>query len=188
MNLKRIKFILKVFFFNLSLIYFLILIVDFLVKGNELTSDHLIINIKRFEKNSTYQGKVSPGYFHTIDGEIKKFKLSSGELGDIKVEKTNILTNQKIDYLFMGGSTTECMYVNEDKRFPFLINHSLPDSINIINLSKSGKNSHHSFLQLNTQLNDLEIRNLVLMHNVNDLIQLFIINLIRMEYLQEFLL
>ena len=95
MNLKRIKFFLKVFFINVTLIYFLILIADFLVKENKLTSDHLIINIKRFEKNSTYQGEVSPGYFHTIDGEIKNnFKLSSGELGDIKVEKTKFITQQ----------------------------------------------------------------------------------------------
>ena len=85
-------------------------------------------------------------------------------------------SNGEIDYLFFGGSTTECLYVKPQMRFPFIINKSLNDSILVVNLSKSGKNSNHSFIQLITQMNDIQINNLILMHNVNDLTQLLYSN------------
>jgi len=74
---------------------------------------------------------------------------------------------------FIGGSTTECMYVDEDKRFPALTGQLLETSnnkkINALNAGVSGNNSMHS---INTLLNKIIPTNpdiAVLMHNINDL-------------------
>lgn len=173
MTLKKIKSLIKILIVNALVLYIFSLIANQFLNEKNITSDNLIINIKRFDKNFLYKGEVSKEYLKNVDGNInKKFELATGELGNINVENISFNNTRKIDYLFMGGSTTECLYVSTQNRFPYLINKSLHDSILVINLSKSGKNSHQSFLQLNTQLNDLHINNLILMHNINDLTQL----------------
>lgn len=85
------------------------------------------------------------------------------------------ITHQPADKViaFIGGSTTECMYVDEDKRFPALTGQLLENSsnkkINALNAGVSGNNSMHS---INTLLNKIVPMNpdiAVLMHNINDL-------------------
>ncbi len=177
MNLKKIKAAVKLLVINISIIYALLLIINLIIIEDDLTEDHIIVNIKRYGKNKKYSGFIDDENLERIDGEVDRvFKVTTGELGDIKLEKAFNSSDSKIDYLFMGGSTTECLYVNPQMRFPYLINKSLDDSIHVVNLSKGGKHSHHSFLQLNTQLNENQINNLILMHNVNDLVHLLFFN------------
>lgn len=72
--------------------------------------------------------------------------------------------------VFVGGSTTECIEVNEYKRFPYLVGQLLPElNYKTINAGISGNSSQHS---LNLILNKIAIRQpqiIVLMHDINDL-------------------
>ncbi len=74
---------------------------------------------------------------------------------------------------FIGGSTTECMYVDEDKRFPALTGQLLEKSsskkINAINAGVSGSNSMHSINTLLNKIIPMKPDVAVLMHNINDL-------------------
>jgi len=71
---------------------------------------------------------------------------------------------------FLGGSTTECLYVREYNRFPVIVGKTL--CMKTVNCGRSGNNSIHS---LNLLLNVVLKRKpsvVVLMHNINDLIVL----------------
>lgn len=74
---------------------------------------------------------------------------------------------------FIGGSTTECMYVDEDKRFPALAGQLLEKTsskkINSINAGVSGNNSMHSINILLNKILPISPDIAVLMHNINDL-------------------
>lgn len=177
MNLKKIKAFLKLLAINILIIYSLLMIINLIISEDDLTEDHIIVNIKKYGINKNYSGVINVEDLEKIDGKVDSvFQITTGELGDIKLEGSFNSSLDNIDYLFMGGSTTECLYVKPQSRFPYLINKSLDDSIHVVNLSKAGKNSHHSFLQLNTQLNEAQINNLILMHNVNDLVHLLFFN------------
>ncbi len=176
MNLKRIKAFFKLIAINISIVYALLMITNLIISKDDITEEHIIVNVKKYGSNKNYSGVIDND-FHRRDGKVDSvFQITTGYLGDIKLERSFNSSSDKIDYLFMGGSTTACVYINPQMRFPFLINKSLDDSINVINLSKEGKHSHHSFLQLNTQLNETQINNLILMHNVNDLAHLLYFN------------
>lgn len=84
-----------------------------------------------------------------------------------------------LNIVFIGGSTTECMFVDEEYRFPYLTGRILEDTtkkkINSINAGVSGNTSQHSLINLIGKvfaLNNLDI--IVMMHNQNDLFTLFI--------------
>ena len=55
-------------------------------------------------------------------------------------------------FIFFGGSTTECIFVEESKRFPYLLTRILQRSdgtlINSLNAGVSGNHSMHSLLSL----------------------------------------
>lgn len=78
-----------------------------------------------------------------------------------------------VNIFFLGGSTTECMEVDEQNRFPYLAGDLLEKKsgmkINSFNSGVSGNNSLHS---LNIFLNKIVPMNpdiVVMMHNINDL-------------------
>ena len=175
--MKKIKKYIIIGFINLFVFYFFLLIINLWMEDEYKIDENLVVNVKSYEKNSSlslFVDKDNPDI--TLGGTNKlKHSIQTGKFGDILVE-TEENNYDKIDLLFMGGSTTECLIIPENKRFPFIINKSLNDSMHIVNLSKSGKNSRHSMLQLLTQLNDVEIKNLILLHNFNDLGQLLYSN------------
>ena len=175
--MKKIKKYIIIGFINLFVFYFFLLIINLWMEDEYKIDENLVVNVKSYEKNSSlslFVNKDNPDI--TLGGTNKlKHSIQTGKFGDILVE-TEENNYDKIDLLFMGGSTTECLIIPENKRFPFIINKSLNDSMHIVNLSKSGKNSRHSMLQLLTQLNDVEIKNLILLHNFNDLGQLLYSN------------
>jgi lysophospholipase L1-like esterase len=77
-----------------------------------------------------------------------------------------------ITILFLGGSTTETLYVPEKDRFPSVVERilrsKLIQTINVYNGGVSGNNSMHSLLALLAKGIPLEPNYAVLMHNIND--------------------
>ena len=78
-----------------------------------------------------------------------------------------------ITLAFLGASTTECRYVQEEKRFPYLtgvlLEKELGIKINILNAARSGNQSLHSLDILLNKVLPFNPQIAVMMHNLNDL-------------------
>ena len=85
------------------------------------------------------------------------------------------LVHAKPDFeiVFLGGSTTECMYVRPATRFPHLVGRLLEDrsglKINSINAGKSGNHTMHLVLNYLGKVAPRRPRFVVLMEAVNDI-------------------
>ena len=74
---------------------------------------------------------------------------------------------------FLGGSTTECIYVDEDQRFPYLTGRLIEQQtglkVNSYNAGRSGNNTLHCLNILLNKVVNLKPDVVVLMENINDL-------------------
>jgi GDSL-like Lipase/Acylhydrolase family len=75
--------------------------------------------------------------------------------------------------VFLGGSTTECMFVDQDHRFPYLVGKIMEEEtgkkINSYNGGMSGLNSLHAIDLLINKVIPLHPQVVVFMENINDL-------------------
>lgn len=102
--------------------------------------------------------------------ENKPFPFRTDQNGFI--QPSNVYENPDISIAFIGGSTTECMYVEEDKRFPYLVAKLLSESGKKVNSINSGVSGNDSLNSLNIYLNKIIPQQpdiAVMMHNINDL-------------------
>lgn len=78
-----------------------------------------------------------------------------------------------VDFLFLGGSTTECRYVEEESRFPYRVSQLIQDvsgrPVRTLNGGVPGNHSMHSLLNCLAKGLAGRPRHVVLMHAVNDL-------------------
>ena len=113
--------------------------------------------------NNNYMKDVES--LEQIDYEINIDKDGFIKTGN-KVE-----INPDIKVLFLGGSTTETLYVPEKNRFPSVVERNLrselTQTINILNGGVSGNNSMHSIFVLLAKGIALEPNYVVLMHNIS---------------------
>jgi lysophospholipase L1-like esterase len=76
--------------------------------------------------------------------------------------------------VFLGGSTTACIFVEEENRFPYLVGNLLEQmtgkKITSINGGVSGSNTLNSIDVLLNKVIPLKPDAVVMMHNINDLI------------------
>lgn len=74
---------------------------------------------------------------------------------------------------FLGGSTTECIYDDENNRFPYLAGHLLEEKtglkVNSYNAAKSGNDSLHTINILINKVVPLKPDIAITMENINDL-------------------
>jgi hypothetical protein len=89
-----------------------------------------------------------------------------------------IIPSKKYEYpditlLFLGASTTECRFVEEENRFPYLAGALLEKAFNIkVNSYNAARSGNHSLHSLNILLNKgfpLKPNIAIMMHNINDL-------------------
>jgi lysophospholipase L1-like esterase len=103
--------------------------------------------------------------------ENKKYWVHTDEEGFLIAPKTEIKEADKI--VFLGGSTTECLYVTEEKRFPLLAAKKLEEKTGSKVIAKSGGVSgNHSLHAINILINKVipqQPKAVVLMENINDL-------------------
>lgn len=75
--------------------------------------------------------------------------------------------------VFLGGSTTECRFLQEKTRFPYLVGRLIDEkcslSCNTYNGARAGNHSLHSLDLLLHKIVPLRPEFAVLMHNINDL-------------------
>ena len=89
------------------------------------------------------------------------------------IEPSRVHLNADLEIVFLGGSTTECLYVDEKTRFPHLagreLEKRLPAKVNGYNMGMSGNHSMHSNHILLAKVLPLQPDMVVLMHCINDL-------------------
>ena len=105
--------------------------------------------------------------------ENKNYRLRTDNEGYIIGDDDGLNDYKSVDAIFYGGSTTECLYVNESKRFPYLVQKTLNDSLKLnlkfLNAGVSGKSSIESSFDLLSRGIPLNPKFVFLMHNINDL-------------------
>jgi hypothetical protein len=84
--------------------------------------------------------------------------------------------NPDMSIVFLGGSTTECRYIAEDRRFPYLAGVLLEKKtglkINSYNAGRSGNHSLHSLDILLNKVLPIKPQIVFMLHNINDLVVL----------------
>ena len=87
------------------------------------------------------------------------------------------MTKPDLTLVFLGASTTACIYVEEESRFPYLVGKLLAQKtgkkITSINSGVGGNNSLHSLdILLNKIIPVRSPTSWCMMHNINDLVAL----------------
>ena len=131
-------------------------------------------SIKLKEFNPLYRDVLVPDadYVRKCDGlERKPFVLRVDRQGFIMPSR--IHDHPDLTLAFLGGSTTECTYVDEDSRFPYLVGRLLERQthlkVNSYNAGRSGINTLHCLNILLNKVVNLKPDIVVLMENINDL-------------------
>ena len=105
------------------------------------------------------------------DGEQKEFRIELDENGFICPAK--IYDAPDFTIAFLGGSTTECMLMDEESRLPHRAGRLLEAThgkVNSYNCGRAGANSIHSLNVLLNKVLPLEPDVITLMHAGNDLL------------------
>jgi hypothetical protein len=88
------------------------------------------------------------------------------------VMPSRVHADPQLTLVFLGGSTTECYWVDEERRFPPLAGRLLGDRlgkrVNALNAGVSGANTLHLLFVLLSKVIPLRPDVVVLMENVND--------------------
>lgn len=105
------------------------------------------------------------------DGTSRFYHFRTDKNGFI--EPSVVHKNPDKSIVFLGGSTTECFAVDEEKRFPYLVGRLLEEKTGLeINSINSGVMGNHSMHSIDILLNKIIPMNpdiAVMMHNTNDL-------------------
>jgi lysophospholipase L1-like esterase len=88
------------------------------------------------------------------------------------IEPSRVHAKPDLTIAFLGGSTTECMYVTAEARFPYLVGRILEQrlglKVNSLNGGRSGNNVMHDNVILTAKVLPLHADYVVLMSNIND--------------------
>jgi lysophospholipase L1-like esterase len=130
--------------------------------------------IKLREFNPLYRDVLSPNAdaMRMSDGLAQKpYVLRVDRQGFIMPAKVH--EHPDLTIVFLGGSTTECTYVDENLRFPYLAGRLLEQQthlkVNSYNAGRSGNNTLHCINVLMNKVVNLKPDVVVLMENINDL-------------------
>ena len=130
--------------------------------------------IKLREFNPLYRDVLVPNQeaMRISDGLVQKpYVLRVDRQGFIMPAK--IHDHPDLTIAFLGGSTTECAYVDEANRFPYLVGRLLERQthlkVNSYNAGRSGNNTLHCLNILLNKVVNLKPDIVVLMENINDL-------------------
>ncbi|MDN3513883.1 MAG: SGNH/GDSL hydrolase family protein [Candidatus Brocadia sp.] len=86
---------------------------------------------------------------------------------------SRIYNNPDLNIVFLGGSTTECAFVSEMNRFPYLVGRNIENEtglkVNSFNSGVGGNDSLHSIDILLNKVLPMKPNIVVMMHNVNDI-------------------
>lgn len=132
--------------------------------------------LREFSPNQDYYLTPSKNYVEASKNlERKPYRMRTDQNGFI-IGNQNIKSldeqNLKTDIIFFGGSTTECIYVEEFFRFPHyvsvIMSKKLGRSIVTLNAGFSGNHSMHSLINLIAKGLEKKPKFVILMNAAND--------------------
>jgi len=131
--------------------------------------EHAPDTLKQERPTRNYISHIAP---NTV--ERKYYPVRTDENGFIIGPTEHVHPDIKI--VFLGGSTTECLYMEEEERFPYrvgrLLETALKRKVNTYNGGVSANESMHSLNILMNKVLPMKPQMVVLMHNINDLVML----------------
>jgi hypothetical protein len=102
--------------------------------------------------------------------EKKMYTLKTDSFGFI-LPQINY-SDSDVKLVFLGGSTTECIFVTEEKRFPYLVGTILKSKINknviVYNSGVSGNHTYHAIDILINKIIPMHPKYVILMECIND--------------------
>ncbi|MGB0403677.1 MAG: SGNH/GDSL hydrolase family protein [Salibacteraceae bacterium] len=130
-------------------------------------------SIRMRERQPEFFQCITPNYEQLSNSDAlieKEYCLTTDSNGFI--QPSRIHSSPEISIVFLGGSTTECEFVSEKVRFPYLtgrlIESKLDKKTNSYNAACSGNNIMHSIDLLLHKVIPINPDIVVLMHAVND--------------------
>ncbi len=181
--MKRFGKYVVVVFVNLVLLIVMLKVIDIFFE--EEVPDFQIqqrqISLNEYPSNADFVAGPSSSVFNATQNlENKEYRLRTDQYGFIIGPSDIGRLHDDIDIIFFGGSTTECFFVDEDKRFPYLVGEILSNEtgkrVTVRNAGLMGKHSMKSNFDLMTRGLQTNPKTVVLMHNINDLVQLLYVN------------
>jgi hypothetical protein len=151
----------------------LIIIDKLFYKDSNTIKRHVVL--REAEPNISLDKYPHDLYMKDVDKnslQQKKYRFSTNSDGYIIGPGETVDSSQNVDLIFFGGSTTELMFVDEDKRFPYLVSQILKKKsgeVHSLNGGNSGNNSMHSVINLIAKGLNKRPNFVLMMHNVNDL-------------------
>ena len=147
------------------------ILLSFMTQKEEVSSVVRNIRLKEHKPSTVIFAIPDDKYMSKVDSlKQKKFRFETDDDGYIYPSKIHEHPDKTI--IFLGGSTTECLYVDEENRFPYLVGRLLEKNGKKINSINSGVSGNHSMHSINIFLNKglrLNPDIVVMMHNINDL-------------------
>ncbi|MCS6771121.1 MAG: SGNH/GDSL hydrolase family protein [Kiritimatiellae bacterium] len=130
-----------------------------------------VIRLREHAPNQNRWVRPTREYMQGVDSLERKFyRLATDENGFIM--PSAIHETPDIELVFLGGSTTECLYVDETNRFPYLAGRLLESRTGLrINSYNGGHSGNHSMHSLNVLINKvlpMQPDAVILCHNIND--------------------
>ena len=114
---------------------------------------------------------------YTENLAVKDYKIVVDSNGYI--QSTNNVENPDYKIIFLGGSTTECLLMDDSLRFPSFVGKMFLEKnkkVNTYNSGISGNRTTHSLNILANKVIHGDFSHAVLMHNINDLVHLSLNN------------
>lgn len=140
-----------------------------------IRSDRRTINLREFDPGQKAIVYPTDEYMKSTDSlEQKGYNVVIDGSGFISNGNAPIEPNlETIKILFLGGSTTESVFVTEKNRFPSIVERNLRSSfqknISTLNAGVSGNHSMHSLIKLLGVGIKEKPSFALMMHNINDL-------------------
>lgn len=176
LNKKNWKSVLKILIINFVIFFILLIIIDPFLGKLQYTNPSQIRSILLREHPPLTDNYYKPPtkYQETTQNlELKEYRLRTNSNGFIIGDDTGLENKDSIDVIFFGGSTTECQFMEEHQRFPYLVGQKMLTNsgrmVNSLNAGRAGNNSMHATLKLLAKGVPLRPKVVVLMNNINDL-------------------
>lgn len=172
--LHKVKKLIRLVVINLVILVLLLAVVDPFFKGRIKTGLRRSVVLR--EHYPIWDEYYTPSVYDLSGTEnlaSKAYRLRTNNNGFIIGENDDPIADSA-DIIFFGGSTTECLYVEEDQRFPCLAGEILRNKNSsaepvVLNGGTSGNCSSHSTINLLVKGIHLSPKIVVFMHNINDL-------------------
>jgi len=170
----------KILFYNILITIILLMLIDPWLANDAVAESSIETNrhivLREYAPNINTNRIPSADRMSKTDTLLRKNYPVRTDNNGFLIGHDTPLERDSVDMIFFGASTTACLFVEENKRFPYLVGQQLNDTLDktwtVANGGMGGNHTMHSTLNLLTKGIRLRPKIVVLMHGVNDLVML----------------